>query len=1197
MPGPAAPAATPMNLPVKGTMDVDDIMSAMRKMSTGWGREMRTIEKRSERSNEGITKDFKQLWWKVSKAEKSYSKLYEKTLKQENEQAKHLQANWDKIGGKINHTAKAISRIQKMKLKPGVDDSEIVRLDAIIEQAKKKMQGFQDKQEAIADTKADVHEGTEDLKTKFEFDADDLAEAGEKAGETLVKPLEMFVRKDLPGLIKGSARILGAGMSMAGGGIGKMKGALDNKAAGMAPGKGADAMKGMANAMGMVSKTLKSVGPMLSMAGGLVLGLVQLFLEADAAAKDFNKEVMATNGNAQFLSKNLGSSAAAAEDMEKTLARAYDQATQFDNVKWGITKEQYSSTISALGAEGQSLSSLEKKYDESSKTVKQFGDVTRISVAYSRALGVSLQEISQMEGEMMGQMGSNLDDVVGSFEYMKSAAEEGGVATNKFFEVIRGFSTDMTYFTLRMEDLTHVMIGLGKSMSTKEAEKFLHTITGAFKGKGLGELSVDVLMGGGAKKVGGELQGQMDKKLVGLTEKMVKESGNQVDPKTLKKYMKGDRKELAKWLEEDNAGLSDDTKKAIYEAAVQQGRLSKGGLVDIASALADADPWSAMKVMEDKVQTLTGKKIEDLTDVERLAAESAAHVPDELQKQFEKMRMGTEGMKAALVNKLKKGLQLSDKEEKLVARLGGKDKAMAATAEDMWQGMEKDQQDELAGVKDTVDYTKRTAGAVTSMEDRMKILADFLMREFYSVVINIWDAITNLPGFGDKTAKMQIAVARSGNKALSVIAEGSKSSGEFMEKAFKSDPAQKMEKVLLDSGKQIADIQQKRADIEAKMADNHDAKAGAELAKTLNDLTAQEKTISDAQAKAIKSVSDNATVPRGKLEEAAKAAGIDPKTADAIKKASFYGENAAGFLKDQGFTTDQIAKTMEKLRISMTPEQFAKSLTDQAPAGPKGSAPKTIVTGGSEALTAALPDKGTAEAGDKAAIDAEKRGATPHSLYTHDTHLEKLLGSSMGDDEDAQEESEDQGGTLDDIFKALRVRGIKLDKPFLENNFKKVFRDATYDATGEALEDYYMLQSADKGAVMNALKKGVPLKGMGAALGAAAQGGVDKKTGKFVPGQDTSSALQTMAQAPTAPPHAAGGLVTGIGSDGMAQVSPAPGEGFTSIGKGERISPAGAGGGGGKQVIELVLKGDLGRIIDVRAQNVVSNHETMKTRR
>jgi hypothetical protein len=72
--------------------------------------------------------------------------------------------------------------------------------------------------------------------------------------------------------------------------------------------------------------------------------------------------------------------------------------------------------------------------------------------------------------------------------------------------------------------------------------------------------------------------------------------------------------------------------------------------------------------------------------------------------------------------------------------------------------------------------------------------------------------------------------------------------------------------------------------------------------------------------------------------------------------------------------------------------------------------------------------------------------------------------------------------------------------------------------------------------------------------------------------------------------NAVGGLVTSI-RGGLAQVSPAPGEGLASIGRGERIVPAGGGGGGGSSVrVELVLKDDLGRLIEAKAQEVIVRH-------
>ena len=96
--------------------------------------------------------------------------------------------------------------------------------------------------------------------------------------------------------------------------------------------------------------------------------------------------------------------------------------------------------------------------------------------------------------------------------------------------------------------------------------------------------------------------------------------------------------------------------------------------------------------------------------------------------------------------------------------------------------------------------------------------------------------------------------------------------------------------------------------------------------------------------------------------------------------------------------------------------------------------------------------------------------------------------------------------------------------------------------------------------------------------------------------QSPEYSAKTGTKVEEAPPKAAGGLVTGIGPNGIAITRPAPGEGLTSIGVGERIVPAG-GGGGGSQTIVLELRGDLGRLIEAKAQDtIVKNMAASKYR-
>ena len=80
-------------------------------------------------------------------------------------------------------------------------------------------------------------------------------------------------------------------------------------------------------------------------------------------------------------------------------------------------------------------------------------------------------------------------------------------------------------------------------------------------------------------------------------------------------------------------------------------------------------------------------------------------------------------------------------------------------------------------------------------------------------------------------------------------------------------------------------------------------------------------------------------------------------------------------------------------------------------------------------------------------------------------------------------------------------------------------------------------------------------------------------------------------------PNAGGGIVTTI-QGGMAISKRIPaGEGMAAIGKGERIVPAGRGGGGGGKVIELRLKGDLGRFVEAKVVDGVANFERNRGKR
>ena len=1202
---PAKPKAEDV-LRIGAEFDADSVIDGMQKMGTDWGKRMRRIEKVSRESMKGAGKSIKQFMWQTKGASKAYKRLAE----DQGRAFKEIRGEYTKSLREVREYAKAVAdaknNIEMAKstslFEGGSENME--KLNSELAEAQKKLEKAQATSEKLGRKRTEGLEGVKEIKEASTFDRESIVDAFSDAAGELWGPFESLLHKDLPGAIEKGGKLAGHGWehifkwggkitknlgkageefakkSKAKGGIGGAAGAMGGNAlAGM--------MKGMSGMLNVVSK----LGPLIATASSLVVGLVQLFLDADAAAKDFNKEIMSTSGNAEFLNKAMGDGAKASENMKSTLSDMYSQATSFSkNYSWGITKEQFIATSNALTAEGVSLGKLDAQYKSSSGDVKNFGDLVRMSVGYSSAFGVSLQELNQFQGEMMSDLGMNLDQVEAGFQGMLRGAEESGIATQKFFGIIRGFSTDLTYFTTRMESVTKVMTALGRAMSPKDAQKFLQGITGFFKGKGLGELTVDVLMGGGAGETNARLQKSMDSKLgslvsdiSGIVPDQADDKGNKapLNVNSMKKVLKKSDKDLAKWLANDGAKLSDDQKKAIQEASVQQQKILSGNPVDTASALEAADPFETMEQLEAQSKHILGVGLDKLTGVNRLAAESVLKLTNEQQKGFKLLNQGIEGMKATLVHKLKEGdrlqelmnkatdpaekkalqaqldaVALTDDERAAVDKLNaiaGKtltaDEIDAKDSRAVWNAMDKKQQDLIKDGKKTITAEEQMASNTTSINTQLQILVDFLMGAFYHAVIGIKDFVEKI---GAKLIQPDTDAMELSKLERNAVQHGNAD----MLKAIKEGDGTL--KGTLDKLKEAADSIQKDIGKET------DPKKRAALEKRLHDVL-QKNTNSQDQVMGAQQSLTTATEESNDAKNGAAAGSV-------LGSVALPG----------------IGTVLGGAIGAVVGPEIKKYMNPDSGGGGSSWDEDTAAAATASGQKQAVP---SAEA-------AAKAGITGGSLYTHDITAE-------GNQADLLSEVSDQGDTLSDIWQALRMRGIKLDKPFLENNVKKVFTDATYSAASDALTDYYFLSQADSKSVIAAVQKGADPRSLGKEI----QKRVVGDNAKGVKGMSVDDALKDVANTAAMtskmgggmpnmqlPGHADGGMVTAV-AGGMASVRPAPGEGLASVGKGETIGKAGGGGRGGAQVVELRLKGDLARIIDARSQNTINNHERMKTRR
>jgi hypothetical protein len=121
-----------------------------------------------------------------------------------------------------------------------------------------------------------------------------------------------------------------------------------------------------------------------------------------------------------------------------------------------------------------------------------------------------------------------------------------------------------------------------------------------------------------------------------------------------------------------------------------------------------------------------------------------------------------------------------------------------------------------------------------------------------------------------------------------------------------------------------------------------------------------------------------------------------------------------------------------------------------------------------------------------------------------------------------------------------------------------------------ALFEYYMYKDINQGTMIKAMQEG------GVAPGNVGQ----RMVGGAMQTGSTLGAVEALSKPQVAQGNAVGGLVTGV-ARGMAIVA-AQGEGLASVGKGERIVPAGGGGAGsGVNVVVNGIGGpDLARLIE-----------------
>ena len=1084
--------------------------------------------------------------------------------------AKNVTAGLDKS---IKQATEGLIDLQEQIKAAAGDDKEVEKLTKEFANLNEELGEYEEHKKAVAKvSKVAAREGLKKHREK-------LTEHGAKAGAAFSKAF----RPDPVEFFKGGAKILttafdktfregGALLGRGGAGLGKkgadwsargkerggIGGGAMRAVGGIAQGAGA----GLGKVLGPLLETVGKLGPLLSIASGFMGGIVALLIDADAKAKEFQKELLQSASTTEFLAGAGYNADKAYSDLADTVKDIRDASFNFtENMKWGTTAKDHQAFWNTLNQEGVSIHVMKNEFDEAKKAGTEAGSAAdyysksvTTAVGFTRNFGVSLTEIVSFEAEMMRELSMSSGMASKEFANMATAANDSGMSANKYFAILRGVSSDLNLYNMRMEDAVGLLNKLGKVMNPRDAQKFMSTLTQGFKGMGRTEKLKMVLMAG-PKKTKEILDDNLKDRAKSVKDELTKRGI--VDAEGADALVTGLVKgeDWAKKKYAEGTKGKDDT--GALTTAIRELRLdtkaSKKGIYGMSAAIGNLDPSGQQKMIVAAAQGVLGPGIKSLEDVVgTVGGEALLENMGFNQEQVRNMIALKDAMDGARdemrtvrdpVTKQLKYTEDQLKDDKLVLRYAG-------ISEDAAKDAAKSQQ----------DFAKEQGKLTFNINDRIQVFTDWAMNQLYNIMLDILDALSPLSK--ETHQRVQVEKATSASSELRDLLSASGGDiEEFRKRALAGKTGQAITSTLTETAGKKRSVQGR---IDELSAGPRTTETDAEMEKLNKELGALNSVYGTATQKINTQFASEAPGDR-----ATKAKGIADRAGlggDATRRAKFM-QNAEGDMdlssaaEAAGFNPDEVGKLMAEALGDLNPAQVATALAGYskqtggtAPALGAG-APTTPPVPASAPPAAGTPPATQQKMINTAVQSVAGSGsgvATPAMLES--MGLSSLPQSTPGAAnagakvaEDGLDTAEEQLGTLDNILKALRVKGVRMDKTFLEGPYGKQVEDSVLKAAQEALFEYWLYSDEDKGKIRDLITSG-NFAGVGAFAGGSAAG-------------HKGNELLADATKPQ-PGNAEGGTVTSLHTTHMgghgkpvsvAQVRPARGEGLASVGKGERI--------------------------------------------
>lgn len=1029
-------------------VDIRNALAEMTKFQRETMKQMETIARASDKTGDKIQKTNK----KISESNDEWKSGLEditKAYKQESDE--------------IDNLTKVLEGLEKQSEKAHEKDreglEENIRLlqkerKARISSLKEKGGGYRKYREQANEVKDTFKEAFSNLK--------------ERDFRGLTKSLPKALIKTFKAMPSFGVRLKELGAGMAGKGTEK-GGAMGAGMKGMG-----SAMKGMGSLMGSLKPVIEAfskIGPILGMVGGALVSLVKLFLDLDAKAKEFNKDILQSASTAEFLADAGGDATEAFDRVDTVLKGMRDTAFSFDNIDWGIKPEEHKAIINVLNQEGVSLASIGKQAGNTSEEVQKFTtELAHVSVAYSRAFGVPLQEINQLQAEMTQEMGIGLSQTAVAFEQIKKSAAEAGVGANKFFAIVRAASQDLSLWNNRMADATVLLGKLMKNMSPRTAQSFFQTLQKGFKGMSRTDLLQNVLLGG-MDKVADSAKKEVDRNIQGMADSVGGALG--MSQEDIAKLATDIKKNGRAAVEPLMKKLPDEMRGSLNESLTKmeliQSRMKKGAY-GLGEAMSDFSPAAVAEVRRNQMLKFSGKKNlrEAAGTIGAGAMAEKAGISVDEYNHYSQMESMMEEQSNLLKDKL-----MDPNTQKKMNKAGikaTKDGIEKASWAQLLDTMTDDQKDLINGVSEQEKMAKKQAKAQTSFYEQFDMLVQFIMNQIYDAMMGIWDTISEIPGLGKSRQQKDLEKTVRSSNDVGMLNRLRAAGGD----THKFAASTIMEGGL---GKSLAQALDKYGHAKT---DDEKVTAGYDLSKFTDSINRQFKDTS-------------------KIHDLFNSMGMKGAEASKVIQSMSGGKSFGGALSDSGLSSEQQVEALKKSLWFMDPDELAKlSMKTGAPAA--GSPSADVV-----AAPVKAPEQPST---------AKTPAATPP--------IAKSTADGVDVAKDNLSYSKDAASTLTSIDNQMDK--FKMDTGFLNGPYAKATENSVLAAVRTALFEYYMYKDLDQGSVADMMAKGgMTGRAFSQSVGQGAQSGMSgdsiltslkapaNATGGMVTGVNNGLAMVTAA--------------------------------------------------------------------------------------